>query len=189
VTREDGRQFLHFAITLCALSLIWLPLWAGWAACAAAILVQWVVLPLLGVRMGLEREGERWISGLKMYPIAVLVVLVAFRHELATAVAAWGVMGVGDAASNLVGRNFGTPGFLGRQDRSWLGSLAFFVTAWPAAWALACVVGGMPMDDAWRPALVAAVAGTLAELLPLQRWIDDNFPIALAAALAFHFAR
>lgn len=186
MTREDGRQCLHFAITLCALLLLWVPPWVGWAACAAAILVQWVVLPLAGMRVGLEREGERWVSGLKMYPIAVLVVLVAF--PLATAVAAWGVMGVGDAASNLVGRNFGKPGFVGRQDRSRLGSFAFFVTAWPAAWALACVVGKMPMDEAWLPALAAAAAGTIAELLPLQRWIDDNFPIALAAALAFHFA-
>ena len=38
-----------------------------------------------------------------------------------------------DALSNLVGRRWGRPPFLGRPDRSLVGSVAFLLTAWPAA--------------------------------------------------------
>ena len=156
MTREDRRQWTHLGATAFAVPLAWVPLWVGWAACGVAILTWWVVLPLLRHDFGLGREGEGFVSGLRTYPVAVLAVLVAF--PLPAAVAAWGVLGVGDAMSNLVGRNFGRQGFLGRTDRSALGTLAFVVTAWPAAWALAAFVGDKSAADTWLPALAAAAA-------------------------------
>jgi dolichol kinase len=66
-----------------------------------------------------------------------------------------------------------------------LGTFAFVATAWPAAWALATFVGGMSSADAWLPALVAAVAGAVAELVPMPFRLDDNLPVSLAAGAAF----
>ncbi len=189
MTREDARQFVHLGTTAFALALLRLPLWAGYAACAAAIVFWWIVVPLLKRDVGFTREGEPFVNGLRTYPVAVLLLLLFFRHPdahpLATPVAAWGVLGVGDSFSNLIGRPWGRQGFAGRKDRSLLGTTAFLVTAWPAAWALAAVVGGMTSADAWKPALAASVAGAAAELVPLPLRLDDNLPVALAAGAAF----
>ena len=186
MTGEDRRQALHFAMTGFAVALRWLEPWQAYALAGAAIAVNWGLLPALGWDRGVRREGGPFVDGVKMYPIAVLVVLIAFPMHVAAA--AWGVLGVGDSMSNVVGRRVGTPGFVGRADRSFVGTLAFVVTAWPAAWALASFVGRLPIADAWLPALAAAAAGAAMELVPLPRRIDDNLPIALAAAAAFYFA-
>jgi dolichol kinase len=183
VTREDRRQLIHFATTALALTLPWLPQWAAYAACGAAIAMWWIALPLLHRDLGLARDGEPFVNGLRMYPVAVLLVLVLFPRP--AAVAGWAAMGVGDAASNVLGRRFGRPGFLGRADRSLVGTLAFVATAWPAAWALATWVDPSHASAPWAAALAAAGAGAAVELLPLQRFVDDNLPIALAAAAAY----
>ena len=183
---ENRRQILHFAMTGFAIALRWLEPWQACAMAGAAIAVNWLLLPALGWDRSIRRENGPFADGVKLYPLAVLAVLLLF--PLPAAAAAWGVMGVGDSASNLVGRRFGTPGFLGRHDRSFLGSLAFLVTAWPAAWALATFAGRIANADAWRPALAAAAAGTATEFLPLPRWLDDNLPIALVSGTAFFLA-
>jgi dolichol kinase len=186
VTGEDRRQALHFAMTGFAVALRWLEPWQAYAMAGAAIVLNWAVLPALGWDKGLRREGGPFADGVKLYPVAVLAALLLFPMHAAAA--AWGVMGVGDAAANVIGRRFGTPGFVGRADRSWIGSVTFFVTAWPAAWALASFVGRPPIADTWLPALAAAAAGTVAELVPLPRRLDDNLPIVLAAGAAYYFA-
>jgi dolichol kinase len=183
VKSEDRRQALHFAMTGFAVALRWLEPWQAYAMAGAAIAVNWGLLPAIGWDRGIRRDGGPFVDGVKMYPVAVLVALLAF--PLHVAAAAWGVMGVGDAASNVVGRRVGTPGFVGRSDRSLLGTLAFVVTAWPAAWALASFVGSRAIADTWLPALAAAAAGAAMELVPLPRRLDDNLPNALAAAAAY----
>ena len=181
MTREDRRQAIHFATTAFALTLPWLQDWQAYAACGAAIATWWIALPLLRRDLGLAREGEPFVNGLRMYPVAVLLALALFPRP--AAVAGWAALGVGDAASNMIGRRFGKPGFVGRADRSLVGTLAFVATTWPAAWGLATWVGA---PNAGLAALAAAVAGAVAELIPLPRFLDDNLPIALAAAAAFH---
>jgi dolichol kinase len=186
VTGEDRRQAIHFAMTGFAVALRWLEPWQAYAMAGAAIVLNWALLPAFGWDRSIRRADGPFADGVKLYPVAVLAVLLLFPMNAAAA--AWGVMGVGDAVSNVVGRRFGTPGFVGRADRSWVGTLAFVVTAWPAAWALASFVGRMPIADTWRAALAAAVAGAAAELVPLPKRLDDNLPIALAAAAAFRLA-
>jgi dolichol kinase len=189
VTGEDRRQALHFAMTAFALALRWLEPWQAWALAGAAIVVNWLLLPALGWDKGVRREDGPFADGVKLYPVAVLAVLLLFpsRPQVAAA-AGWGVMGVGDAASNVVGRRLGRPGFLGRSDRSLAGSVAFLLTAWPAALGLAMFVGGWSAASAWLPALTAAAAGMAAEFATIPRRLDDNLTVALAGAAAFHFA-
>lgn len=183
MTTEARRKALHLAMTSFAIALRWLEPWQALALAGAAIVLNWGLMPALGWDRGIRREEAPFVDGVKTYPVAVLLALLLF--PLPAAAAAWAVMGVGDACAGLVGRRFGRPGFLGRPDRSGLGTFAFVVTAWPAAWALAQFAGRLPMDAAWLPALAAAGAGAAAEFLPLRRVLDDNLPIALAAGLAF----
>ena len=186
MTGEDRRQALHFAMTGFALTLRWLEPWQAYAMAGAAIVVNWALLPALGWDRSIRRADGPFADGVKLYPVAVLAVLLLFpMHEAA---AAWAVMGVGDAASNVIGRRLGKRGFFGRADRSLAGTLAFIITAWPAAVGLAMWVGRLDAATVWLPALAAAAAGALIELVPLPRRLDDNVPIALAAAAAFHLA-
>lgn len=181
---EDRRQFVHAAMTLWVVTLRWLPEWGALALAGAAILVNWVVLPAAGLDRSLRRPGGPWLDGVKLYPLAVLLVLLLFPTP--TAAAAWAVLGIADAASNVAGRSLGRPGFLGRPDRSLAGSVAFVVTGAPAAvLAHAWVAAAGPSTAVVAAAVAAAVAGAAVELL-VPRGLDDNLAIALAAGAAFH---
>lgn len=177
---EDRRQLVHAAMTLFAVLLRWLT-WsqAAWVA-GAAVVLNWVVLPLTGLDRGLRREGGAWIDGAKLYPVAVLGLLLAWRDDLHVVALAWAVLGVGDAASNVVGRRVGRPPFLGRGDRSLAGTAAFVSAALPAAFAAACVARAEPTGTLLLACAAASVAGAAAELLVPRGW-DDNVAIAFAA--------
>ena len=180
---EDRRQGVHAAMTLLALLLRGLTPTQAALVAGAAVVLNWVVLPLTGLDRGLRREGGPWIDGVKTYPVAVLAAVLLF--PLPVAAAAWAVLGIGDAASNVVGRRIGKPPFLGRADRSMAGTLAFVATAAPAALLVhAFVAGAAPGTGTLVAACGAAAAGAVVELLT-PRFLDDNLPICLAAGAAF----
>ncbi len=182
--REDLRQWTHLAMTGFALTLRWLTPDQAAGLAIAAIVLNWVVLPLIG--RDLRRPGEPFIDGVKLYPVAVLVLVIFL--PLPSAAAAWGVLGVGDAASNLVGRRFGRPPFLGRTDRSFAGTAAFVLSGGCAATLIGGFVANQTPDaHASAASFAAAAAGALAEFTPRRRWLDDNLPIAIAAGAVLYF--
>ena len=183
---ERRRQFVHAGLTLLALTLRWLTDEQAATLAGGAVVLNWVVLPLLGLdaRLFGRRDG-RYLDGVKTYPVAVLLLVLLL--PLPVAAAGWAVLGIGDAASNLVGRAWGVPPFLGRTDRTGVGTAAFVLLAWPAAFAAHRFVAAgaaPPIDTLALATGAAALAGALAELVPWPRPVDDNLPIALAAGLA-----
>ncbi len=176
--REDRRQFVHAGMTLFALTLRWLtPLQAAVCA-AAAIGLNWLILPRFSGAPAGERRG--FGDGVRIYPIAVLLLIVVLPAPRAAA--AWGVLGIGDAASNLIGRRLSGPRLLGRPDRSLGGTIAFVLLGGAAAAGLWAFVGERALDaDVVIASFAAAAAGALAELLWRPKWLDDNLPIAAAA--------
>jgi dolichol kinase len=169
-------------MTVFALTLRWLTPQQAAALALAAVLLNWVVLPLTG--RDLRRPGDPWLDGVKLYPVAVL--LLVFFLPLPEAAAAWGVLGVGDVASNVLGRRFGSPPFLGRPDRSLAGTSAFVIFGGAAAVLLLWFVSGYtpdPFDVSM--CFSAAAAGALAEFTPKKLRIDDNLPIAIASGAVF----
>lgn len=183
LAHEDRRQWTHLAMTGFVVALRWLSPLQAIALAATALVFNLLVLPRLpGAREWMRRSDERGVGGVRMYPVAVVAALLLF--DLPVAAAAWAVMGVGDAAANLAGRRWGRPPFLGRADRSLVGTLAFVASATPAAWAAhAWVAAGQEgcVVIAWSTALAAAMAGAVAELIPYPRVVDDNLPVTLAA--------
>ena len=183
MTPENRRQTVHAAMTLWVVALRWMTCEQAAALATAAVLVNWVLLPLTKWDRGLRREGGPWIDGVKLYPVAVLLALVVFAMPVAAV--GWAVMGLGDAASNVVGRRLGKPPFLGRADRSLAGTVAFVLVAAPAAaLAYAWVGWSGPTGFALAAAAAAAVAGAGTELA-VPRGFDDNLPICLVSAGAF----
>lgn len=186
MTDEDRRQLVHAGVALLVVPLRWLTEEQAAAMAGAAILLNWVVLPVTGLDRRIRRPGGPWVDGVKLYPVAVLAAILLFGN--AVAAAGWAVLGIGDAASNVIGRRLGRPPFLGRADRSAVGSLAFLVTAVPAALAAhAWVAASAPTLRIGAAALAAGVAGAVAEVVTPRR-LDDNVPICLAAAGAFRLA-
>ncbi len=178
--REDRRQFVHLLTTSFVVLLRWLDP-TGAALCAAgAVVLNWVVLPLLSADF--RRPGAPFLDGVRTYPVAVLALVLLL--PLPAAGAAWVVLGVGDAASNVIGRRRGHPPFAGRSDRSLAGTLGFVAAAAPAAVAAWWFVADQTPDARHVAALcAAALAGAIAELVPLPGRVDDNLPIAAAAGL------
>ena len=185
MNREDRRQALHMAVTVLAVLLRWLSPLQAIALALSAIVLNWAVLPRLRAdREWIRRDGDPWMDGVRMYPVAVLAGLLAF--ELPVAAAAWAVMGIGDGMANLVGRRWGRPPFLGRADRSATGSLAFVATAAPgAALAHAWVEGAFDPSVDGPAAITAAIVGALVECVPLPSFLDDNLPVLLASGAAY----
>ena len=194
--REDRRQLMHAAATLPALALAWLSPAAAVAFAVAGVLLGVVVLPRLGVDRMIIREGEARVSGVQLYPIGVLGVVLIF--PLPIAAAGWAVLGIGDAASNVIGRRLGRGRLPWNRRRSWAGTAAFVVFAAPAAAALLAWVWpngtASPLGVGWpfavadariesiAPAAIAgAVVGAAAESLG---GVDDNVTIPIAASLA-----
>jgi dolichol kinase len=183
LSREDSRQLLHVGTTLLAIPLRWLTPGQAIVMACVGVALGWFVFPRLGVDAAIRRENSPWLDGVQLYPVAVLAVVVLF--PLPAAAAAWAILGFGDAASNVIGRRFGRPGFLGRKDRSAAGTAAFLVAAAPAAVvAHLWVADAAPTSAVLVAAGIASAAGAIVELLMPPRW-DDNLAIAVVAGAVF----
>jgi dolichol kinase len=182
---ENRRQWIHFAMVAFCLLLRWLNTWQAAGMALGAVGFNLFVLPLLRVGRDIARESEPFLSGLKFYPVAVLLVILLF--PLPIAAASWGVLAAGDCFSNLAGRAWGRTKLPWNQKKSIVGSLAFVATAFPVAWFFGWWAWlGHPDArlDARGLAMLAAggaVAGAIVESLDTP--IDDNLSVTLTSAL------
>jgi dolichol kinase len=197
--REDRRKLVHLAMTTFAILLRWLVPWQAAALAIGAILLNWVVLPLSGMDRGLGRHGEHYVSGVKLYPVGVLIVVVLF--PLPIAAAGWAALGVGDFASTVFGRKFGRTHLPWNKEKTWAGMIAFVIAAVPAGafllWFTALdswrgpllspgamdAVHGLSVLRIWTAAIVAGCAGAVLETVPIPR-VNDNLTVPITAALA-----
>lgn len=105
--------------------------------------------------------------------------------DKAFAVAAFGILGMGDAASALIGIAWGRHKLPWNRRKSWEGSAAGLVASFLSAVLLASVafsVRGVVFPVEWLAvALAGALAGTLVETVPR---LQDNFFVPLAALAA-----
>ena len=193
---ETRRQLIHLSVGAFAIPVPFLgPKWAV-ALAGFAVFTNWVIMPLTGRDKELMREGEKFLNGIRFYPVAVLVALLLLPLHLA--LASWAILAVGDAFSNIFGRAFGTVKLPWNRRKSWAGTLGFFVTAAPAALAFLAytqhfapnqsllerhVTSGLAAPLA-IPALVitglvGAAVAALVESLPID--LDDNLTVTFSA--------
>ncbi len=186
------RKLLHVSMAGFALLLRWIPWWLGALLAAAALILNATLLPrMIGAR--LYRTGERdaiFRSGVVFYALSVLVLIVVFRNHLEVAACAWGVLALGDGASNLIGAGIGGAKLPWNPRKSWIGSAAFFVFGAMGGGGLMLWVGQRPEGPPVAPSAVfllagcAALVGAVVESLPLA--LDDNLSVPLlAGALVF----
>ncbi len=181
---EVPRQLVHIGVGAIALSLKFLT-WPQAAAMAiTAILFNLFVLPRLTDRV--FRPGDRdrlWSTGIVLYPLAVLGLILVFRERLDLAAAAWGILAAGDGMATLVGTTVRSPRLPWNREKSVAGVLAFVGAGAVAAVGLLVWTSGEPLSTAVIvTGAVAAVVAGFAETIPIT--LDDNLTVPLAAGAA-----
>lgn len=204
IRRELARKGVHMGAVGFALVLPWIPLWVALVGAAAAVVMNRHVLPrVLGDRLFRIPEGSNPArSGVVLYPVTVLGLLLLFPHRMELAAAAWGILALGDGMATVVGLGGWGPRLPWNRTKSWAGLLAFVGAGTPAAvallwwtqtrasghlgapWVGASFVSGDPaLDRAWLWAgcFAAAILAGFVETLDVE--VDDNVLVGLAAAV------
>ncbi|MCU1382125.1 MAG: putative rane protein [Acidobacteria bacterium] len=215
---ETARQWVHIASGLFALLLRGLNGWQAAALAAAALLFNVALLPRVGGRR-LYRPVDHhrgFPLGILLYPLSVLLLMLAFPHRLDIAAASWGILAFGDGFATLLGRRAsqqtGENAAIGEQhvfvatsaipavpsgrlpwnpDKSIAGTIAFVVFgsiagAVLAWWVRPAVVPVPPLMFALVAPVAAAIVAALAETIPIR--LDDNITVPATAGLVLWLA-
>ena len=184
MTPEVRRQLVHILVGTGALLLPWLTWWQAALVAVAGLLFNVLVLPRIAPSV--FRPGDLAVpvrSGIVIYPLAVLALLVCFPKRLDIAAAAWGILAAGDGMATLVGAHVRTSPLPWNRAKSVGGLAAFIVFGWLAGSALAAWTASAETRLWWiliAPAIAAIVAGFI-ETAPIR--LNDNISVPASAAL------
>ena len=124
-------------------------------------------------------------TGIILYPISVLVLIVLYSHHLHVAAAAWAIMALGDGMATVAGeavRGFTLPW---NRQKTWPGFTSFVIAGTVGAYILTRWIA--PKISPGKTLIVCAAAallGAVVESLPLD--VDDNLTVPLVVG-AFMF--
>jgi uncharacterized protein (TIGR00297 family) len=181
---ETARQAVHMAMGGFALLLRWIAWWQALLLAALALAFNLLALPAFAEHLYRPGDRARGLHGIVFYPIAVLLLLVAFPRHLHIVGAAWAILAIGDGMATIVGRAVGGPRWPWNRDKTVAGSAALFVLGGAAGVFLAwwCRDAGAhrvsPHFILIAP-FVAAFAAAAVETIPVR--LDDNLSVALTA--------
>lgn len=187
---EDIRQTVHVAMGGFALALPYLPWWQSlFLACAAVAFNIFAIQKVLG--MAVFRPGERLrrlTSGIVLYPLSVVALLLVFASRLDIVAGAWGILAAGDGMATIVGRRWPLRPIPWNPRKSAGGAIAFAVFGGTAAAFLAWWCRGtvIPPAYAWFPfvaGFTAAIAAAAVETIPIS--LDDNVSVTATSAAVF----
>ena len=181
---EVSRQAAHIAAGLFALLLRWLTWWQAALLGVVAIAVNRVLLPRLVPTLSRPGEsGTGWMSGIVLYPMAVLALVLCLPSRLEIVAAAWGILAAGDGFATLVGAHVRSARLPWNPAKSVAGLTAFIVFGSLAGSALAAWTDAMDRVPLWwiviAPPVAAVVAGFV-ETAPIR--VDDNLTVPATAA-------
>jgi uncharacterized protein (TIGR00297 family) len=183
---ETRRQTVHITMVGWAFLLRALT-WPQAAALAlTALLFNAFVLPRAGGRAIFRPEDVHSgiPTGILYYPIAVLLLILVFRHRLDIAATAWAILAVGDGMATLVGRRARTAPLPWNPAKTWAGTVAFAATGGLAGvllcwWTQPNVSPPAPTWFVLASPLVAALVAACVETIPVR--LDDNLSVPFAA--------
>lgn len=181
---EVRRQLVHILVGTGALLLPWLTWWQAALVAVAGLLFNVLVLPRIAPSV--FRPGDLAVpvrSGIVIYPLAVLALLVCFPKRMDIAAAAWGILAAGDGMATLVGAHVRTSPLPWNRAKSVGGLAAFIVFGWVAGSALAAWTAGAETRLWWiltAPGIAAIVAGFI-ETAPIR--LNDNISVPASAAI------
>ncbi len=178
---ETPRRLVHFGMGGLAFALPYLtPVQAACAA-GAAVVFNLFLLPRVGP--SLFRRGERdspWRSGVVIYPVTVLLLVLLFRRHMEIAGAAWAILAAGDSAAGFIGGRLGRTPIPWNRSKTAEGSGAFAVAAFVFSWAVLVWMGRRPLEAAFLASATSLFAAFM-ESLPWR--LDDNFTVPILSAI------
>ena len=183
---EDGRQLVHVAVGTLALLLRYLSAYEAMVLAGAAVAFNVYALPRIAG--GLYRPSEarqRFLSGITLYPLSILLLLVEFPDRRDIVAAAWGVLAFGDGMATLAGRHIRSPRIPWNREKSVAGTAAFILFGSASAsflcwWCRSTVIPPpYPWFSVWMP-VVATIAAAAVETVPIK--LNDNVSVPATAA-------
>ncbi len=178
---ETARRLVHFGMGGLAFVLPYLT--PVQAACAAGAAVVFNLLLLPRVGPSLFRRGERdspWRSGVVIYPVTVLLLVLLFRRHMEIAGAAWAILAAGDSAAGFIGGSLGRTRIPWNRSKTAEGSCAFAVAAFVFSWAVLVWMGRRPLEAAFLASATSLFAAFM-ESLPWR--LDDNLTVPILSAI------
>ena len=124
-------------------------------------------------------------TGIVIYPISVLALILLYRHDLYIVGATWAIMALGDGMASVAGGTLRGPALPWNRQKTWSGSLGFIVAGTVGAYVLMrWVAPAIAPDVALKICAATALVGAIVESLPVG--LDDNATVPLVAG-AFMF--
>jgi uncharacterized protein (TIGR00297 family) len=124
-------------------------------------------------------------TGIVLYPISVLALVVFYRHSMHVAAAAWAIMALGDGTASIAGEAVRGPGLPWNREKTWAGFSCFIAAGTVGAYMLArWVAPSLSAEKVLWVSALGALVGALVESLPIR--LDDNVTVPLVAG-AFMF--
>jgi uncharacterized protein (TIGR00297 family) len=183
------RKIVHISMLIFAFLLPYLS-WRQAAGCALlALLFNVVILPRIGAdlrKSPLSAPDSSGIwTGIFIYPISVLALVLLYRHDLYVVGATWAIMALGDGIAGVVGSTLRGPALPWNRDKTWSGFWGFIVAGTAGAYVLTrWVAPAVSPDVALRICAATALVGAMVESLPIR--LDDNATVPLVSG-AFMF--
>jgi uncharacterized protein (TIGR00297 family) len=182
------RKIVHISMLAFAFLLPILT-WVQAAGCAVlALLFNLFLLPRLAVdfRKSPRQDAATGVwTGILLYPLSVLALILLYRHHLHIAAAAWAIMALGDGMASVSGEGLRGAGLPWNPRKTWTGFGGFIVAGTVGAFVLTrWVAPTLPADKVWIVSAAAAIAGAVVESLPIK--LDDNVSVPLVSG-AFLF--
>lgn len=179
------RKVVHMGVGGIAFAVRFLgPAWS--AVCAVtAVLFNLLLLPRLGGR-NLWRQGEAasgFALGIVLYPVTVLLLILAFWTRIEVAAAVWGILAFGDGMASVVGMTFGRAKLPWNPRKSWAGSLGYLLFGTAGATTLLLWTVPGRYSFAFALAVCAAATAFAALLESLPQGLDDNLGVPLVTGL------
>jgi uncharacterized protein (TIGR00297 family) len=182
------RKIVHISMLGFAFLLPFLTWLQAAGAAMLALLFNLLILPRLGVDLRKQPSGEFqaldasseeniW-TGIILYPVSVLTLILIYRHRLDVVAAVWAILALGDGAASVAGQALEGPALAWNRRKTWAGFLAFVFVGTAGAYALArWVTPSLPAEKTLVISALTALLGAVVESLPIR--LDDNVSVPL----------
>src|SRR6516165_7659887 len=190
------RKLVHMAMLGFAFLLPFLTWVQAAGAAVLALVFNLFILPSLEVDLrkrsgsvgtalvgALEEGGHSarpsdTLTGIILYPISVLALILVYRHSLPVVGGVWAIMALGDGMASVVGEARGGPALPHNPEKTWSGFGAFVLAGTAGAYVLTRWGSpATPPESALVVSAAAALVGALVESLPIR--LDDNLSVPL----------
>src|SRR5579859_961744 len=135
----SSRKIVHMSMLVFAFLLPFLT-WMQAAGCALMALgFNVFILPQLDVdlrKRNVKESGAKVWTGIIIYPISVLLLILIYRHDLYIVGAVWAIMALGDGMAGMAGEAIRGPALPWNPGKTWAGWLSFVVAGTLGAYAL-----------------------------------------------------